>query len=223
MKLEVFVNNNKVINIEELNKDKELCTAVQTALTKLGYLDHVDGICGPKTKVAFSKFKKATNQSDPELLGPGSAKLLVELASKSGEIPDAKNINWSNSAQRISKYFTVGDVTKGEAQRIPKSKAIIDNILRLAKELDKVREAWGGPIGVTSWYRPPAVNKAVGGVSNSQHINGSAADIYPIGRDISEFQKWLDARWTMALGYGAKRGFCHLDLRANPAKIRWNY
>ncbi len=221
MKLEVFASGSKVINLEELNNDVELCKDVQSSLTKLGYLDHVDGVCGPKTKTAFRRFKQATNQKDLELLGPGSAKLLLAMASKAGSVPDARAINWGNPAQRISKYFTVGDVTKGEAQRVPKSKAVIDNILRLAKELDELREAWGGPIGVTSWYRPPAVNRAVGGVSNSQHINGSAADVYPIGRNIYEFQKWADARWNMALGYGARKGFIHLDLR--PGRIRWNY
>ncbi|WP_353743953.1 D-Ala-D-Ala carboxypeptidase family metallohydrolase [Microcystis sp. LSC13-02] len=29
-------------------------------------------------------------------------------------------------------------------------------------ELDKIREEWGSPILITSWYRPQAVNRAVG-------------------------------------------------------------
>jgi len=131
-------------------------------------------------------------------------------------------IDWTNWDSKVSEYFTVGEVTQRDARRIPKTEAVKANVVKLAKELDKVREAWGEPIGVTSWYRPPAVNKAVGGVSNSQHINGSAADIYPIGGDIHAFQKWLDTFWgDKALGYGAKKGFVHVDLRRG--KIRWNY
>jgi putative chitinase len=221
MKLATFANGKKVISLDELNADEELCKDFQAALTKAGYLDHVDGVCGPKTKAAFIRFKLATNQGEPKLLGPGSAKLLIDLAEQVGKIPSADEINWKNPAQRICKYFTVNDVTKGDPRRIPRDANVINNILRLAKELDEVREAWGGPIGVTSWYRPPAVNRAVGGVSNSQHINGSAADIYPVGKDIYQFQKWLDGKWDKALGYGAKKGFCHLDLR--PGRIRWNY
>ena len=43
--------------------------------------------------------------------------------------------------------------------------------------LDPIRAAWGGPITVNSGYRSPALNKAVRGVSNSQHMKGEAADI----------------------------------------------
>jgi putative chitinase len=221
MKLEEFIKSQKTIKLNQLNEDVELCKEVQTLLAKAGYYTHnIDGICGVNTKTAFANFKIATSQNEPTLLGPGSATLLLKLASQSAPVPKDK-INWRIPSQRISKYFTVGDVTQRDNRRIPTDPTVINNILRLAKELDEVREAWGGPIGVTSWYRPPAVNRAVGGVSNSQHINGGAADIYPVGKDIYQFQKWLDSKWDKALGYGAKRGFVHCDLR--PGRIRWNY
>lgn len=43
--------------------------------------------------------------------------------------------------------------------------------------LDPLREAWGHPIIVTSGYRCPALNRAVSGAANSQHMAGEAADI----------------------------------------------
>lgn len=49
--------------------------------------------------------------------------------------------------------------------------ALVDNVL------DPLREAWGKPLTVTSGYRCPALNKAVSGVVNSQHLRGEAADI----------------------------------------------
>lgn len=132
-------------------------------------------------------------------------------------------IDWHNPNCKISRYFTVREVTNGDSRRIPVEASIIANILELASELDRVRDAWGSPIGVTSWYRPARINAAVGGVSNSQHINGGAADIYTMdGRD-RQFEAWLDQRWNRALGYGVAsgRGFTHLDLR--PGRIRWWY
>lgn len=49
--------------------------------------------------------------------------------------------------------------------------ALVDNVL------DPLRQAWGKPLTVTSGYRCPALNKAVGGSRTSQHMTGQAADI----------------------------------------------
>lgn len=43
--------------------------------------------------------------------------------------------------------------------------------------LDPLREAYGKPIYVNSGFRCEALNKAVGGAKNSEHLSGSAADI----------------------------------------------
>lgn len=53
-----------------------------------------------------------------------------------------------------------------------------EKLIRLAKEiLQPIRNKWGSAIVVTSAYRCEALNKAVGGVKNSQHRLGEAADI----------------------------------------------
>ena len=52
----------------------------------------------------------------------------------------------------------------------------------LAKEvLQPIRDLHGGPVTVTSGYRQPALNKAIGGSPKSQHSKGEAADI-TVGR-----------------------------------------
>lgn len=52
------------------------------------------------------------------------------------------------------------------------------SLRRLAVEvLQPIRDAWGGPIVVTSGFRCPKLNAAVGGVKTSQHLLGQAADI----------------------------------------------
>lgn len=59
-----------------------------------------------------------------------------------------------------------------------------EKLRQLAEDiLQPIRDAWNSPIVVTSGYRSEAVNKAVGGVSNSQHRLGEAADIKVGGKD----------------------------------------
>lgn len=54
----------------------------------------------------------------------------------------------------------------------------VDNLLDLAVlVLDPIREAWGQPLIVTSGYRSPQLNVAVGGVPTSAHMDGCAVDI----------------------------------------------
>lgn len=65
--------------------------------------------------------------------------------------------------------------------------------------LDPLREAWGEPLIVTSGYRCPALNKAVGGSETSAHTAGWAADLIPEDREhTGEFVKWAIDRITAA-------------------------
>lgn len=59
-----------------------------------------------------------------------------------------------------------------------------EKLRQLAEDiLQPIRDAWKSPIIVNSAFRSEAVNKAVGGVKNSQHRLGEAADITIGGRD----------------------------------------
>ncbi len=81
------------------------------------------------------------------------------------------------------KYFTIEELCASDtAQRRGidnrPSAAISGKLQTLIEQLlDPIRAAWGGPIAVNSGYRSPDLNKAVGGVSTSQHLKGEAADI----------------------------------------------
>ncbi len=176
-------------------------------------------------------------QLDPKVLAEFASRFspdpteLIGSAVESSPLPQKRAIDWDDFDCKISKYFTVGEVTNRDSRRIPASGSdVAKNILSMAIELDKIREAWGKPIRVTSWYRPVAINRAIGGASRSQHICGRGVDIHPLNGDIVAFQGWLDDRWFGALGYGARRGFVHLDNRngkgfddSGEKGVRWNY
>jgi zinc D-Ala-D-Ala carboxypeptidase len=53
---------------------------------------------------------------------------------------------------------------------------VVANLKRTAQGLEGVRVLLGVPIMISSGYRSPALNKAVGGSKNSQHMTGEAVD-----------------------------------------------
>jgi Peptidase M15 len=138
---------------------------------------------------------------------------------------------WDNKENLISRFFAESDVTNGDERRIPEKGSEVERaVLAMAAELDKIRQEWGHPIGVTSWNRPYTVNREVGGVSNSQHITGGAVDVYTLDDREYEFEDFLDRHWGGGLGFGvgSGRGFTHLDLREGgwrrgAGTIRWSY
>lgn len=84
--------------------------------------------------------------------------------------------------------------------------------------LETVREEFGEPIHVTSGYRSPSHNRAVGGARDSRHTMGLAADVI-IKRvspsDIAEFA----AKHAIG-GLGTYSTFCHLDVEGH--NRRWS-
>lgn len=81
------------------------------------------------------------------------------------------------------KFFTLRELiasataVKLKIDNVPSFEVVanLNTLCRLI--LDPAREALGRPIRVTSGYRRAALNKAVGGVNNSQHMLGCAADL----------------------------------------------
>lgn len=53
---------------------------------------------------------------------------------------------------------------------------IVENLKRLAAGLESVRALLGAPLEISSGYRCPALNEAIGGSSASQHVQGLAVD-----------------------------------------------
>lgn len=96
------------------------------------------------------------------------------------------------------KYFKLSEFTKSNTAsklgliNTPLESDIQNLDLLVSNILDPLREAWGKPIIITSGFRVPRLNKAVGGVKNSDHLYGRAADIVPSDpNDFKEFTEFL--------------------------------
>lgn len=70
----------------------------------------------------------------------------------------------------------------------------VKNRLKLLAEkvLQPIRDHYNRPVIVSSGYRSPAVNRAVGGSPKSQHMTGEAADFEIPGIDNYELAKWIE-------------------------------
>lgn len=70
---------------------------------------------------------------------------------------------------------------------------VLVNLERLAEFLEAVRAAIGHRMIVTSGFRTPAHNLAIGGVRDSQHMDGTAADVLPWPLDHRDWLARFDA------------------------------
>lgn len=88
-------------------------------------------------------------------------------------------------------------------------------------ELHKLRVAYGKPMRITSGYRCPAYNKAVGGSPKSQHVEGRAVDIQTTGAD--NYALVSLAQELGFKGIGVAKTFLHVDTRPTQTGVLWGY
>lgn len=119
----------------------------------------------------------------------------------------------------LSQHFSLEEMIATQHRGISNAppEEVIDNLYRTAELLEDVRSLLGFPIIVTSGYRSPELNAAVGGVPNSAHITGRAADFICPGYGdplavcraiersgivydqlIFEYQDWTHIAWAEA-------------------------
>jgi hypothetical protein len=83
---------------------------------------------------------------------------------------------------RISKNFTLSEITHSNtAKRLgidnSPNKEHLENIKVLVNDLIQPMRSALGPIRISSGYRNPQLNHAIGGSSRSQHCKGQAFDV----------------------------------------------
>ena len=101
---------------------------------------------------------------------------------------------------------------------------VYENIIKLASQLQFLRDYTGRPITINSAYRCPDHNAKVGGSKTSQHLLGKAADITIQSLKPAEvfvlIEDLIDMGHLLQGGLGLYDTFVHYDIRKT--KARWN-
>lgn len=106
----------------------------------------------------------------------------------------------------LTKNFSYSEFTESSTAKAmginnnlptPAVKAAVKELAE--KILQPLRDAYGKGIRITSGYRCPALNKAVGGSATSAHLTGYAADLQPMDGDIAMFTKFA-VEWLKRTG-----------------------
>lgn len=97
----------------------------------------------------------------------------------------------------VTMHFTIEEMYASDtAKRLgidnkPTTQKMINLVYLCAHVLEPLRVAMNEPIKIGSGYRCEKLNKAVGGVYNSQHLKGQAADLC-IDGDLKKGKRWFN-------------------------------
>ncbi len=139
----------------------------------------------------------------------------------------------------MSRYFSLEEFRCHSGEPYP-AVWVSDRWKALTDALDSIRDAWDGPVVVVCGYRTAAYNEALakasaarnGGVSgvatNSQHVQGRAADIRPAAptvervNELHKLTRELYDRGVIRIGgLGLYPGWIHVDVRAGDKLATW--
>lgn len=129
-------------------------------------------------------------------------------------------IEYSNAKQGNEYFDTNGRKSNFKVKEFAckdgTDKILIDS--ELVEKLQIIRDYFGVPVNVNSAYRTEEYNEAVGGVADSQHLLGKAADI-----SMPRVAPSTIANFAKSIGFGGIGIYswgCHLDTRKDKAVWR---
>ena len=122
----------------------------------------------------------------------------------------------------MTKNFSIGEFECKCGCVMPDE--VLYNVVKLANQLQTIRDVIKTPIQINSAYRCIKHNKAIGGSVSSQHILGKAADIVVRGYDPSLeiyplIEELINEGQILQGGLGDYPTFTHYDIRKT--KARW--
>jgi len=122
--------------------------------------------------------------------------------------------NWRTEGDtRLSANFKVREFKCGE-------ETVTFISMPLVEALQKLRDAAGRSVNITSGYRNRAQNTKAGGSGDSLHLYGAAADLYVSGMSARETGKLLDRLFPAScIGVYETSGHVHFHLQ--PTRSRY--
>ena len=201
----------------------------QHLLGYLGYYAGVpDGIWGRLSREATRAFQSDYGLTADGICGTMTQKMLigaisgtaakVELPAESE--PDTVDKPKTGTFWGEIRYFTRDEFACKCGGKYCNGYPV-DIDMNMVKIADEIREKIGKPITVNSGLRCKTHNANVGGVSNSQHLLGKAADLgCPIGCTPSQMASIAESIMGNTGGIGIYTWGIHIDTRS--AKSRWN-
>ena len=127
---------------------------------------------------------------------------------------------------KLSKNFTLKEF-ECKCGNCEMPEDVLNNVQKLANQLQIIRDKVKVPIKVNSAYRCESHNKSIGGSKNSQHKLGKAADIVIKGytpNEVADLIEELIASGDMLQGgLGRYNTFSHYDIGYNGRKRRWDF
>ncbi len=115
--------------------------------------------------------------------------------------------------KKLSRSFNIGEFACHDGS----DKVLVDT--NLVAVLQKIRDRFAKPLSINSAYRTPSYNRKIGGVSNSQHTLGTAADIAIQGVTPLDIAVFAECLMPSGGGIGLYKNFVHIDVRQRRA--RW--
>lgn len=210
----------------------------QCLLRYLGYYKgEIDDIWGEKSQMATIDFQRAYMESTEVdgIFGDATEKRIREVIATGGDpdktdyTPDYTNVQNNNTENSTDgstgtvwdeiKYFKKQEFACKCGKYCNGYPSEID--MNMVKIADQIRSRIGKPIPINSGLRCKTHNANVGGVSNSQHLYGNAADLgCPAGCTPTQMASIADEIMGNTGGIGTYSWGIHIDTRS--AKSRWN-
>ena len=201
----------------------------QALLAYLGCYDGpLDGIWGEKSQRATIDFQRAYMEREDVdgIFGAATEKRILEVVASGEEPVDDKMSATEDKMSAIAdgwkdiRYFTRAEF-KCKCGGKYCNGYPVDIDMNMVKIADKIRARIGKPIPINSGLRCKTHNANVGGVSNSQHLYGKAADLgCPSGCTPAQMASIAEEIMGDTGGIGIYSWGVHIDTRHT--KSRWN-
>ena len=113
----------------------------------------------------------------------------------------------------VAPHFNLSEFSCPCCKRVMLHPKLLAKLMELRKILER-------PIYITSGYRCPEYNQKIGGVVNSYHCIGLAADIQVKDISLIDLLGYAEEIDFAGIGFYAKKNFLHLDVRPTK-RARW--